>query len=78
MGVQSIWIQSIIIALLLVWDIFSQLSFTHAEGNLKRGVKVWSQLLTPDEYYFLEDIPESIKSEKAFILLASVIILSYF
>jgi hypothetical protein len=42
--------------------------FTQAEGEFRRGVKVWSKPLTSDERSFFEEIPDTIQSGKIFIL----------
>lgn len=63
-----VWFLFILFIPLLLWDFISQMSFTQAKGKLRRGMKVWSQLLTPDQRCFLEEMSASIESGKIFIL----------
>ena len=62
------WFLSVLSIPVLLWHFFSEMSFTQVEGKFRRGVKVWSKPLTPDEPSFFEEIPDTIQSGKIFIL----------
>ena len=59
---------AVIYFIVVIWDIYTQLSFTKAKGKLQRGLKVWSQHLSSDKRRFLERYPEVNQTEKKFIL----------
>jgi hypothetical protein len=50
----------VLIAGLAIWNVFDQSRFIRAEGNLKRGVMIWANILMGETCQALEALPSGV------------------
>lgn len=57
----------ILLILLGLWSLYDHYQFTRFEGNLKRGVMIWTDPLAWQTRQFLDSLPASLQIERSFI-----------